>query len=98
MIEYVQARVRVNNFTMFTVVNLIERVETLSVLEMGSTIQINFVCLTFKMFRINRQAANRFLEPDSKKSGKIAEVCLLSEKRYGHDVIDVPRKINGGYL
>ena len=37
-----------NNFTKFTVVNLTERVGTLSVLEMGCTMQINLVCLTFK--------------------------------------------------
>ena len=37
MIEYMYARVRVNNFTMFTVVNLIGRVGTMSLLEMEST-------------------------------------------------------------
>ena len=44
MIEYMHPRVRVNNFTMFTVVNLIGRVGTMSLLEMESTIQINIVC------------------------------------------------------
>ena len=41
IIEYMHARVRVNNFTMFTVVNLIARVGTMSLLEMESTMQIN---------------------------------------------------------
>ena len=46
MIEYMQASVLVNNFTMFTVVNLIGRVGTISVFEMESTVQINIVCLS----------------------------------------------------
>ena len=46
MIEYMHAGVRVNNFTMFTVVNLIGRVGTMSLLEMESTMQINIVCLS----------------------------------------------------
>ena len=46
MIGYVQAGVRVNNFTMFTVVNLVERVGTMSLLQMESTMEINLVCLT----------------------------------------------------
>ena len=46
MIEYVQTRVRVNNLTMFTVINLIERVGTMSLIEMESTMQINLVCMT----------------------------------------------------
>ena len=46
MIEYAQARVRVNNLTMFTVINLIERVGTMSLIEMESTMQINLVCVT----------------------------------------------------
>ena len=46
MIEHMHARVRVNNFTMFTIVNLIERVGTMSVLEMVSTMQIDTVCLS----------------------------------------------------
>ena len=46
MIEYVQAKVRVNNFTMFTVINLTERVGTMSLLKIESTMQINLICLT----------------------------------------------------
>ena len=42
MIEYTQARVRVNNLTMFTVINLTEIVGTMSLIEM----QINLVCMT----------------------------------------------------
>ena len=45
MIEYTHARVRVNNFTMVTVVNLTGRMETMSLLEIESTMQINIVCL-----------------------------------------------------
>ena len=41
MIEYMHARVRVSNFTMFTVVTLIERVGTMPLLAMESTMQIN---------------------------------------------------------
>ena len=55
MTEYMHARVRVNNYTMFNVVNLIGRVETMSPFEMESTMQINVFCLS-KMFKINRQA------------------------------------------
>ena len=40
MTEYNQARVRVNTFQMFTVVNLVGRVGTMSLLEMESTMQI----------------------------------------------------------
>ena len=46
IIEYGQARVRVNNLTKFTVINLIERVGTMSPIEMESTMQINLVCMT----------------------------------------------------
>ena len=46
MIEYAQTRVRVNNLTMFTVINLAERVGTMSLIEMESTMQINLVCVT----------------------------------------------------
>ena len=46
MIEYMHARVGVNNFTMFTVVNLVGRVGTMFILEMESTMQINIVCLS----------------------------------------------------
>ena len=46
MIEYAQARVRVNNLTTFTVINLIERVGTMCVIEIESTMQINLVCMT----------------------------------------------------
>ena len=46
MIEYAQARVRVNNLTMFTVINLIESVGTKPLVEMDSTMQINLVCMT----------------------------------------------------
>ena len=46
MIEYMLARVQVNNFTMFTVVNLIVRMGTMSLLEMESTMQINIVYLS----------------------------------------------------
>ena len=45
MIEYAQAKVRVHNLTLFTVVNLIERVGTMSLIEMESTMQINLVCI-----------------------------------------------------
>ena len=45
MIEYAQARVRVHNLTAFTVINLIEGMETMSVIEMESVMQINFVCI-----------------------------------------------------
>ena len=55
MIEYAQARVWVNKLTMFTVLNLIERVGTMSPIEMESTMQINLVYMTL-MFRINRRA------------------------------------------
>ena len=41
MIEYAQARVQVNNLTKFTVINLIERVGTMSFIEMESAMQIN---------------------------------------------------------
>ena len=57
MKEYVQVRVRVNNFTVFTVMNLIERVGTLCLIEMGSTKQIHLDCLT-EIFRINRRAVS----------------------------------------
>ena len=57
MIEYAQARVRVNNLTMFTVINLIERVGTMSLMEMEPTMQINLVCMTC-MFRINRRVGS----------------------------------------
>ena len=43
MMEYIHTRVRVNNLTMFSVVNLIGRVGTMSLLEMESTMQINIV-------------------------------------------------------
>ena len=46
MIEYAQTRVRVNNLTMFTEINLIWRVGTMSLIEMESTMQINLVCMT----------------------------------------------------
>ena len=46
MIEYAQARVRVNNLTLFTVINIIERVGTMSLIEMVSTMQINLGCMT----------------------------------------------------
>ena len=46
MIEYLQARVRVNNLAMFTVIHLSERVGTMSLIEMESTVQINLVCMT----------------------------------------------------
>ena len=46
MIEYAQARVRVNNLTMFTVINLIERVGAMSPIEMVFTMLINLVCTT----------------------------------------------------
>ena len=46
MIEYVQARVQVNNLTKFIVINLTERVGTMSLIEMESTMQINLVCMT----------------------------------------------------
>ena len=46
MIEYAQARVQVNNLTTFTVINLIEKVWTMSLIEMESTMQINLVCMT----------------------------------------------------
>ena len=39
---------------MFTVINLIERVGTMSLIEMESTMQINLVCMTY-MFRISRR-------------------------------------------
>ena len=46
MIEYAQARVQVNNLKMFTVINLIERVGSMSLIEMESTMQIDSVCMT----------------------------------------------------
>ena len=45
MIEYTKAMVRVNNLTMFTIINLIERMGTMFLIEMESTMQINFVCV-----------------------------------------------------
>ena len=57
MIEYVLARVRVKNLTTFTVINLIERVGTMSVIEMESTMQINLVCVT-ELFRINQRVVS----------------------------------------
>ena len=45
MIKYAQAIVWVNNFTMFTVRN-VERVGTMSVLEMESALHINLVSLS----------------------------------------------------
>ena len=41
MIEYVQARVLVNNFTMFTVINVKWEDEAISFLKMESILQIN---------------------------------------------------------
>ena len=49
MIEYAQARVPLNNLTMFTVINLIERVGTMSLIEMESAMQINLVCMTYNV-------------------------------------------------
>ena len=49
MIEYMHARVWVNNFTMFTVVNLIGKVGTMSLLGMVSTMRINIVCFSKKV-------------------------------------------------
>ena len=46
MLEYTQGRVPVNNLTMFTVINLIERVGTMSPIEMESAMLINLVCMT----------------------------------------------------
>ena len=46
MIEYAQAGVRVNNLITFTVINLIERMGTMSLIEMESTMQIKLVCMT----------------------------------------------------
>ena len=46
MIEYAQAKVRMNNLTTLTIVNLNERVGTMSLIEMESTMQINLVCMT----------------------------------------------------
>ena len=46
MIEYMLARVRVNNLKMFIAINLKERVGTMSLIEMDSTMQINLVCMT----------------------------------------------------
>ena len=46
MIEYAQGRVRVNSMTLFTVINLIERVGTMSHIKMESTMHINLVCTT----------------------------------------------------
>ena len=46
MTEYIHARVGVNNFTMFTVVNSIGRVGTMFLREMESTMQINIVCVS----------------------------------------------------
>ena len=43
MIEYAQARVRVNNLTTFIVINLIERVGSMSLTEMESTMLCLFV-------------------------------------------------------
>ena len=100
MIEYVQARVRVNNFTMFTVLNLIKRVGTMSLLEMESTMQIN--CL----FDLNVQ--NKPINSESNSSIGLLNLRASSLGRhesYGcwvktilHDVIDLPRDSNGGYI
>ena len=46
MIEYAQARVRVNNLTTFIVINLIQRVGTMSLIEMESAMPIDLVCMT----------------------------------------------------
>ena len=46
MIEYAQVRVLVNNLTTFTSINLIERMGTMSRIEMASTMQIDLVCMT----------------------------------------------------
>ena len=59
MTEYMHARVRVNNFTMFTVVNLIGRVGTISLLEMESTMQIN------SLFELNVQNKPTSIECNS---------------------------------
>ena len=46
MIEYMQARVHVNNLTMFTFIHLIQRVGTMSLIEMESTMHIKLVGMT----------------------------------------------------
>ena len=46
MIEYTQARVHVNNLTMFTVIYLIQMVGVMSLIEMEATMHKNLVCMT----------------------------------------------------
>ena len=46
ILEYVQTRVWVNNITTVTVIMVIERVGTIPLLEMESTLQIDLECLT----------------------------------------------------
>ena len=53
MTEYMQARVQVKNFIIFTLIKLTERVGTMSLPESESTMQINLICLT-EMFKISR--------------------------------------------
>ena len=99
MIEYVQTRVWVNNITMFTVINVYW--------EGGDhTAPWNGIHTAdkFSIFDLNVQNKPTSSEWNSvtvffnMRTSNLGDMrgMVTSEKRYGHDVIDVPRGSDGG--
>ena len=60
MIEYVQERVRLKNFTVFTVINLTERVGTMSLLEIESTFNLFDLNVQNKLMSSERNSSTGF--------------------------------------
>ena len=78
-----------------------ERVVVSFLLEIEHPFQINLVC-SIKMFRIHKNSERNSVIGSfhlrTNNSGRYNRFGYLCETQYGHDVTDVHRVSDGGYL
>ena len=79
MTEYAQAKVWVNNLLIITDIDLTERAETMSLIDMGYTIQIHLVCMTNVRCKPSRSVCNSSIGFFS-----LIESNLGRHERYGY--------------